>query len=110
MKAKRETTHFPRRSIFRRAAAPRADALTWPRDLAGRCARATAIGSGCLLVENYRRILELTEDRVRLSTAEGALTVTGRGLSLCEARPGALMVRGEICRVELPGEGGGGPS
>jgi len=109
MKAKRVTANFPRRLIFRRSA-PRADALTWPRDLTGRCARATAIGSGCLLVENYRRILELTEERVRLSTPEGALTVTGRGLSLCEARPGTLMVRGEICRVELPGEGGGGPS
>ena len=105
MRAKRGSTKAPRRSVFRRPARP--DALVWPRDLAGRCARVTAIGSDRLLVENHTGILELTDARIRLATGGGPVTVTGRDLTLCEARPGALIVKGALQRVELPCEGGG---
>lgn len=109
MKAKRVSAGFPRPSIFRRRAKPpQPDALTWPRDLSGQCARATAIGSSCLLVENHTRILSLSDACVKLGTGQGAITVTGQGLSLCEVRPGALMVKGAIAQVELPPEGGKG--
>ena len=101
MRSKRASTGAPRHA--------RPDALLWPRDLSGRCARATAIGSGRLLVENHTGILELTDTRVRLATGDGPITVTGRGLSLCEVRPGALIVKGAIQRVDLPCEGGGQP-
>lgn len=100
MRAKRVST--PRRV--------RPDALVWPRDLSGACARVTAIGSDRLLVENHTGILELTDSRVRLCTGAGPICVTGRGLSLCQARPGALIVKGQIQRVELPCEGGDAPT
>lgn len=100
MRAKRVSS--PRRA--------RADALVWPRDLAGACARVTAIGSDRLLVENHTGILELTGTRVRLCSGAGPITITGEGLSLCQARPGALIVKGRIRRVELPCEGGDGPT
>ena len=107
MKVKRDRAGFPRRAIFRTRSAPvRPDALEWPRDLAGRCARATAIGSNRLLVENYTSILELTDTRVRLATGTGPITVTGRGLTLCDARRGALIIRGELQQVDLPCPGG----
>ena len=70
----------------------------------------TAIGSDRLLVENHTGILELTGTRVRLCSGAGPLTITGAGLSLCQARPGALIVKGHIRRVELPCEGGDGPT
>lgn len=89
---------------------PSPDALIWPRDLAGRCARTTAIGSRRLLVENHTGILELTDSRVRLGTGCGAITVVGSGLSLCDVRGNALIVRGEIRSVELPPEGGDEPT
>ena len=83
-----------------------ADALAWTRDISGRCARTVAIGSHRLLVENHTGILELTPERVVLDTRCGAITVTGRDLALCDARRGALIVRGCIERVALPPEGG----
>ena len=95
-----------KRTIFRTRRAPRPGALEWPRDLAGQCARATALGSNRLLVENYTGLLELTDARVRLSTAGGPITVTGRDLRLCDARRGALIIAGHLERVELPGSGG----
>ncbi len=106
MKDKRERAGFPRRTIFRGRRGPRPGALEWPRDLSGRCARATAIGSNRLLVENYTGILELTDARVRLSTGGGPITVTGRNLQLCDARRGTLIITGQLERVELPCAGG----
>lgn len=85
---------------------PRTPALEWAEDITGRCARATAIGSRSLLVENHTGILEFTDARVRLETRRGPICVTGEGLSLCDVRQGALIVRGEIQRVELPCRGG----
>lgn len=108
MKVKRDASGFPRRSIFRKRQGVRpSDALLWPRDLAGRCARVTAIGSSRLLVENHTGILEVSETRVRLDTGCGPVTVTGRGLTLSDARRCALIIRGELERVELPCERGG---
>ena len=84
-------------------------ALEWVEDAAGRCARATVVGSQSLLVENFTGILDFTDDCVRLDTARGPLCVKGGGLSLKDVRPGALIVRGEIARVELPCPGGDAP-
>lgn len=105
MKVKRDSSGFPRRSIFRRRQDARpSEALLWPRDLAGRSARVTAIGSRRLLVENHTGILEVSETRVRLDTGCGPITVAGRGLTLSDARRCALIIRGDIERVELPCE------
>ena len=84
------------------------NALLWPRDLSGRCARTIAIGSQRLLVENHRGIIEFTEERIRLATHCGPITVSGHGLSLCEARRGCVIIRGELHEIELPPEGGEG--
>lgn len=100
---------FPKRPIFRTRKGADPGALEWPRELAGSCPRTTTIGANRLLVENYTGILELTDCRVRLSTGCGSLTVTGRGLQLCEARVGTLIIRGQLQRVELPCEGGDAP-
>ena len=95
-----------RRHRSRRQAPP---ALEWVEDAAGQCARATVVGSRSLLVENHTGILDFTAERVRLGTARGPLCVTGSGLTLRDVRPGALIVRGSIARVELPCAGGDAP-
>ena len=104
MKEKRTVPERDRR----RAGRPRAmtGALLWPRDLSGRCARTIAIGSRQLLIENHTGIAELTEERIRLNTHCGFITVTGHGLSLCEARTGCVIIRGELESIALPPEGG----
>ena len=94
----------PRRS--RRRSLP---ALEWVEDAAGRCARTTVVGSHSLLVENHTGLVSFTGERVRLNTARGPLCVTGSDLTLQDMRPGALIVRGSIRKVELPCAGGDAP-
>ncbi len=84
-------------------------ALEWAEDASGRCARVTAIGSRSLLVENHTGIRAFAGDCVELDTREGTLRVFGVGLTLRDARPGALIIRGYIARVELPCERGNAP-
>ncbi|MBR1821700.1 MAG: YabP/YqfC family sporulation protein [Clostridia bacterium] len=84
-------------------------ALEWVEDAAGQCARATVVGSRSLLVENHTGILSFSDERVRLNTARGPLCVSGSDLTLRDVRPGALIVRGSISRVELPCVGGDAP-
>ena len=92
--------HHRRRSI---------PALDWFEDISGRCPRTTSMGKGGLLVENYTGILAFTPDCVQLTSAEGTLSISGTGLSLCEVRAGSLIVRGDIRQVDFPCEGGYAP-
>lgn len=89
----------PRRK--RRNAAP---ALEWLEDISGKTARTTAIGSRKLLVENHAGILSFSQESVRLNTGCGPLAIEGSDLYLQDVRPNALIVHGEIHRVELPCE------
>lgn len=103
MKDKRAARTFPSRSPIHKT---KPGALLWPRDLLGRCARVTVVGSERALVENHTGLIELTETRIRLGTGCGPITVTGEALTLCEARPRAMIVQGRIASIELPREGG----
>ena len=96
MKASRQMPRAPRRDR------PVPPALAWAEDAAGHCARVTALGGHSLLVENHTGILAFTDSLVRLDTKSGPLSVVGSGLSLADARRGALIVRGRIRRVDLP--------
>lgn len=85
---------------------PGVPALEWLSDVSGRAARATAIGSRRILIENHTGIQDFTDEEVRLSTAAGPLCVRGRELTLCEVRQNALIVHGCIRQVDLPEDGG----
>ncbi len=80
----------------------RAQALEWIDDLSGKSARVTSIGRRTLLVENHAGIIEYAQSRVLLASGCGTIEVEGSRLTLSEVRRGALMIRGEIRRVNLP--------
>lgn len=82
-------------------------ALEWTEDLSGACARITATGSRSLRVENHTGVLDLSDTRVVVGSRQGALCVEGRDLLLCDVRPDALVIRGEIARIEFPCGGSG---
>ena len=65
----------------RASRAPRLPAMEWAEDLVGGCARATAVGSRSLLLENITGILEFTPERVRLDTRRGPICVAGANLA-----------------------------
>ena len=89
----------------RRPARPPVPALEWVRDISGKAARTTAIGSRQLLVENHTGILDFSDTSVSLNTGCGPIVISGDGLSLSDVRMGTLIVRGMIRQVQLPCEG-----
>ena len=84
-------------------------ALEWTADMTGRCPRITAVGGHSLLVENHTGIAAFTDSRVLLNSRAGTVCATGSGLTLSCARAGAVIIRGDIRRVELPCTGGDAP-
>lgn len=84
---------------------PAVPALEWLSDVSGRAARATAIGSRRLLIENHTGIQHYSDNCVCLQTARGVMRIHGSSLSLNEVRPGALIVHGSIRMLEFPDEG-----
>ena len=84
-------------------------ALEWTEDMVGRCPRITAVGSHSLLVENYTGIIVFTDSRIVLDSRAGRVCVLGGSLSLSDARDGAVILRGDIRRIELPCRGGEAP-
>ena len=88
---------------------PYPPALEWTEDVSGRCPRITAVGGHSLLVENHTGIAAFTDSRVLLNSRAGTVCATGSGLTLSCARAGAVIIRGDIRRVELPCTGGDAP-
>ena len=80
-----------------------APALEWICDLSGKTARITSIGNRQLLVENHCGIRRYSESSILLATRCGCVEVTGSALSLCEVRRDALVIRGSIGDIKLPG-------
>ena len=102
----RDAARMPRPPRHDRAYPP---ALEWTEDMTGRCPRLTAIGSHSLLVENHTGIAAFTESKVALNSHAGLLCALGSSLSLSCARAGAVIIRGDIRRIELPCRGGDAP-
>ncbi|MDL2206675.1 YabP/YqfC family sporulation protein [Eubacteriales bacterium OttesenSCG-928-N13] len=77
-------------------------ALEWLEQASGSQPRVMLAGGRRAMIENHTGIIEFDEQRVRLMTKQGVLTLHGQGLMLAEVRPDALTVRGIITAVELP--------
>lgn len=79
-----------------------APALEWFCDVTGHTARVTSIGNHSLLVENHRGVEAFGTERIVLKTSCGSIEVEGAGMMLREVRRDALIVDGDIRRVQLP--------
>ena len=94
------------RAARRKRERPVLGALALPEDVLSGQARLTVLGCDCMLVENHTGVARLEDECVRVRTRQGMLEIGGKGLILCEARQGALCVRGEIHQISLPGKRG----
>lgn len=77
-------------------------ALEWLEEASGSQPRVMLAGGRRAMIENHTGLLEFDEERVRLMTRQGVLTLKGRRLLLSQVRPDALTVCGQIESVELP--------
>lgn len=88
---------------MRRAEFP---ALEWIEEASFSQPRLLLAGGKRAMIENLTGIVEFTEERIRLNTKSGILTITGRDMMLTQVRPDAMTLRGRIRLIELPGADG----
>lgn len=73
-----------------------ASALSLPKEIVLDLPTVTIIGFQDIRVENYKNILEFTDDTIRLSTKKGNLTITGQNLTLKEVTTELIIITGRI--------------
>ena len=78
-----------------------AKALELPKEAFCSLPFLTMTGRNELMIENYRGLMEYGTEEVRLSTAEGILRITGRGLTLKTLDREAVRIEGHILSVEF---------
>lgn len=78
--------------------------LQIPRDLACRESVLTLSGSSVLYIENYRKILEYTEERIRILGKNGDFLIVGKKMKICYYSATAMKISGKIQQI-FPEEG-----
>ena len=72
------------------------EALDLPKEIMLNLPLVSLIGKEEVTVENYKGILEYSEEMVRLGTAAGILQLRGRGLCLKQLSAECMVVTGKV--------------
>lgn len=75
--------------------------LELPKEIVLNIPRITMVGSGNLLIENYKGIIEYDNDRIRVNTGSGIIKITGERLVIKEITSEDLMIDGEVGTLEF---------
>lgn len=73
-------------------------ALEIPIELLKNIPRATIIGNECVLVENYKAIVEYEKNLIRLSNN---ICIFGEGLNIAEITSDEMIINGKIKSIEF---------
>lgn len=73
-------------------------ALELPIELLKNIPRATVIGNECVLVENYKAIVEYEKNLIRLSNN---VSVLGENLNVAEITSDEIIINGKIKSIEF---------
>ncbi len=61
------------------------------------------LGNRSIVVENYKAVIEMGIDKVRVSTAQGSVVISGKGLHIKEITSEDVLVAGTIASLSLEG-------
>lgn len=78
-----------------------ADSIELPKEIAISMPKITLYAAKEATVENYKGIIELCEDNVRLYTAAGIVRLTGEDLDISAITDEDITIRGSIRKIEL---------
>lgn len=78
-----------------------ANFFSLPKEIALDLPLLTATGRGELGIENYKNLLEFSEEKIRVRTREGVVIVTGEGLTLRQITTENVLVSGKISGVSF---------
>ena len=93
---KRKNTH-PNRTIGEKVA----DALELPKDILLNMPKMAIFGNKELTIENYKGILEYTQNKIRLNTTSYILVIHGENLSIKNIATEIITVYGKFSNIEF---------
>ena len=78
-----------------------ADAVALPKDITLNLPKVTLYGSKEIYIENYKGIIEFSEEVVRVNTSVHIIKITGKNLILKNITDEEILFSGEIPHVEF---------
>jgi len=76
-------------------------ALELPREVIMNLPLITLVGKEDMTIENYKGVLEYSEERVRISTTAGIVRIQGKKLILKHINSDSIAVVGNIMKLEF---------
>ena len=76
-----------------------ADAIEMPKDVVASCSKITAYSDNQIIVENYKGILEYTNEKIRIKTCSGILLISGKNLCIRAVTDCDILIDGTFCSV-----------
>lgn len=76
-----------------------ADAMEMPKDIVSNCSKITTYNDNQIIVENYRGILEYTNEKIRIKTCGRILCISGTMLSICAITDCDILIEGKFNSV-----------
>ncbi len=92
---------LPRRGRMNAIQERVADAFEIPRDALLDMPRMVVVGNAELVLENHLGVVEYKQDRVRVATGKGEITVEGKGLSIARILKHEISIEGQIRHIGL---------
>lgn len=76
-----------------------AETLEMPKDVISNCAKITTYNDNQVIVENYKGILEYTDEKIRIKTPGRILCLSGEGLFINAITQTDILIEGKFCNV-----------
>jgi len=64
-------------------------------------AKIVILGNKECLIENYKGIIQYENEKIRLKTSSGVVSVEGNNLHINEIGEGEMIIKGEISNLQL---------
>lgn len=76
-----------------------AEALEMPKDVISNCSKITSYNDNQVIIENYKGILEYTNEKIRIKTPDKILCLNGEGLFINAITENDILIEGKIQNV-----------
>ena len=90
--------------MFKKLQTSVGEVLDFPPDVVGEGPKITITGRREILVENYIKIVNFSNEEIRLETAEGDIFFRGKGLMLKVILASELRIEGDLSSFSFGGE------
>lgn len=76
-----------------------ADAVDIPKDIIPDCAKVTTYGDNQIIVENYKGIIEYSNEKIRIKTGGKILCISGNALGISAITDCDILIEGKFDSV-----------